>query len=111
MEDMKKRLLYLTLGTFLLLTMTGCTSVNSYLEDQMVKKSGILENADYLTYEGYVNDGRIDDEGYYTDSTEESVEDRAPVHVTFAENNNLKIQYYSDAGHLTQLSQSSCYLL
>jgi len=110
MEDMKKRLLYLTLGTFLLLTMTGCTSANSYLEDQMVKKSGILENADYLTYEGYVNDGRIDDEGYYTDSTEESVEDRAPVHVTFAENNNLKIQYYSDAGHLTQLSQSACYL-
>ena len=28
MEDMKKRLLYLTLGTLLLLNMTGCTSAN-----------------------------------------------------------------------------------
>ena len=107
---MKNRLLFLTLGTMLLLVMIGCIGAKSYLEDQMVKKSGILENADYLTYEGYVNDGRIDDEGYYTESTEESVENHAPVHVTFADNNNLKIQYYADAQHLTQLSQSACYL-
>ena len=108
---MKKRLLFLiTFGALLALSLTGCSSANNYLEDQMVKKSGVLENADYLTYEGYVNDGRIDDEGYYTETTEEAVENRAPVHVTFAENNNLKIQYYSDPEHLVQLNQSACYL-
>ena len=107
---MKKRLLFLTLGTILLFTITGCSSVSSYLEDQMVKKSGVLGDADYLTYEEYVNDGRIDEEGYYTETPEESVENHAPIHVTFANNNNLKIQYYTDAEHLTQLSQSACYL-
>lgn len=107
---MKKSILNLILGMILLLAMTGCSRANSYLEDQMVKKSGVLENADYLTYEGYVNDGRIDEEGYYTEPTEEPVRNRAPVHVTFAENNNLKIQYFSDAEHLTQMSQSDCYL-
>lgn len=110
MEDMERRLLFLALGTMMLFAMTGCSSANTYLEDQMVKKSGVLENADYQKYEGYVNDGRIDEDGYYAESTDESVENHAPIHVTFANNNNLKIQYYSDAEHLTPLSQSACYL-
>ena len=107
---MKKRVLFLTTDMILLFFLTGCGGINDYLEDQMVKNSGILENAEYLEYEDYVNDGRIDEGGYYTESLEKMEENNAPIHVTFASNNNLEIRYYSDAEYLNPLNVSNCFL-
>ena len=71
MEKMRKKLFLLAAFLLLVFSMTGCGKARGYLEDQMVKKSGILEDADYLTYEGYLNEGKIDADGFYTEPVED----------------------------------------
>ena len=107
---MKRRLVLLTICTAVISSLAGCAGVNAKLEDQMVKKSGVLEDPSYLTYEEYVEDDKLDDEGYYAEITEVSVEERGQIHVTFSDNNNLQVQYYADANHREALDPAVCYL-
>ena len=99
----------LFLAACVALALCSCNHVNSFLDDQMMKKSGILENTDYLIYEGYVNEGRIDQEGYYTESAQESTKP-GTIHVTFAENKNIKAQYYKDSTRRVLINPSNCYI-
>ena len=96
---MKKLLLQLTICTVSMFSLIGCASINEHFEDQMVRESGILEDPDYLVYEEYAEEGKLDEDGYYAEVTDIPVEEQKPIHVTFSDNNNLHIQYYSDAAH------------
>lgn len=108
---MKRKLCLLAICSVILLSLAGCAGITERIEDQMVKKSGVLEDPSYQIYENYVDEEKLDDEGYYVETTTEaSVDDRGSVHVTFSDNNNLQIQYYADAAYREALDPAACYL-
>lgn len=108
-ERMNRMRKTLFLAVCIALALCSCNHVNSLLAEQMMKKSGILENTDYLNYERYVNEERIDQEGYYTESVQENTK-LGSIHITFAENNNIKAQYFEDSTRRILLSTSNCYM-
>ena len=107
---MRNRFIFYITCVILMFSLSGCGGINQILEDQMVNQSGLLEDQQYQTYQKYADEGKLDNDGYYKDSAEEPLETHAPIHVTFAENNNLKIQYFADADHREILDQTACYM-
>lgn len=99
-----------------MVSLSGCAGVNERLEEQMIRKSGVLEDSSYIAYKTYESEGKLDEEGYYAEAdessavTEEQSTAHGTIHVTFSDNNNLHIQYYSDAAHQLAVDQSACYL-
>ena len=106
---MKKKTI-LFLSTMLALSLTGCSGIKNHIKNQILQQSGVLEEEDYKKYEEYEADGNLDDEGYYIEKASEETQDHAQIHVTFAENNNLNVRYYTDAEHKDEVDPADCYL-
>ena len=100
----------LFLSTILALSLTGCSVIKSPLKKKILEQSNIQEDENYKEYEKYEESGNLDDEGYYIEKAAEDTEDHAQVHVTFAENNNLNVQYFTDAKHEHPIDPADCYL-
>ena len=101
---MKKKILFAVLCSALLLS--GCSGVGNYLDNQIKNKSGIVEDANYQVYQNYSDEGKLDEEGYYSEEVFESekadgvVKSLTPK-ISFSENSYLDIKYYFD----TELTQ------
>lgn len=106
-KKMKKRHV-LTVMAVSLISLTGCSGMNSYLEEKMLEKSGIIQDETYMDYKMQMEAGNADEEGYYVES-EQQVEN-ASIHVTFSKNNNLDIEYYTDAAYSNSVDGTSCYM-
>ena len=106
---MKKKTI-LFLSTMLALSLTGCSGIKNHIKNQILQQSGVLEEEDYKKYEEYEADGNLDDEGYYIEKASAETQDHAQIHVTFAENNNLNVRYYTDAEHKDEVDPADCYL-
>ena len=106
---MKKKTI-LFLSTMLALSLTGCSGIKNHIKNQMLQQSGVLEDKNYKKYEEYEENGNLDDEGYYVEKTSEASQSHAQIHVTFAENNNLNVQYYTDVEHKDEINPADCYL-
>ena len=104
----KKTIIFLSM--LLALSLTGCSGIKNQIKNQMLQQSGVLEDKQYKEYEGYEESGNLDDEGYFIEKNAEETQDRAQIHVTFAENNNLNVQYYTDAEHKDEINPADCYL-
>ena len=93
----------------------GCSlkgSFESWIGDQLKEKSGITEDESYVQYEKNLNEGLLDSEGRLYKEEVISVREMhgGPIHVTFAENRNITVSYYSDSSHSTLIDPSDCYL-
>ena len=86
---MKNRFILHIICLLLVISLSGCGGIDEFLEKQMVNQSGLLEDPEYQTYQKYSEEGKLDTDGYYKDAAEEPIEVHAPIHVTFAENNNF----------------------
>ena len=108
---MQKKTIFL-LSVVLTLPLAGCSSAigKTFIDDQMMKKSGVLEDDNYKQYQQMVTEDRIDSDGYFTDKLEEDKEPQGQIHVTFAKNSNLETQYYLDSAHEKAIDTSDCYL-
>lgn len=92
-------------------SITGCSPVKEFLGNQMKQKSGVLEDEKYVEYEHYQEQGLLDDDGYYSDTLDDSLDRRlSGVQVTFADNSNLQIQYYSDSDLTNVVDKADCYI-
>lgn len=102
--------------TFTMLLLSGCSAVDTKLEQAILEKSGILEHEDYLQYQQYQEAGRLDKNGQYVDTnlhenpTNNQEKPDGKIHITFAENRYLKIWYYTDATMTTPIDTNVCYL-
>ena len=106
---MKKAIvLLLTCATIVL---TGCSSVDSLVEKVMLKQSGILDDVNYQQYKKYSSNGQLDADGYYVEENASTAYDsqQGKIWVTFSENSNLDVKYYTDAKHENLLGKQ-CYL-
>ena len=109
---MKKKIRYLSfLAAFL--TLSGCSNIESYLEEKIWQDSQILTDQDYLEYQRLATDGQLDIDGIYQEPVEadETVTQPAgPIHVTFAENAFLESHYFKDTGLTNPINTQNCYL-
>lgn len=105
-----KRKTILFLSTILAFSLTGCSVIKNPLKKQILEQSGVLEDELYKEFEDKEKSGNLDDEGYYVEKTAEEPQDHEQIHVTFAENNNLNVQYFTDAEHKDAVDPDNCYL-
>ena len=105
-----KRKTILILSAVLSLSLTGCSGIRNRLGEHMLQRSGVLDGKEYQDYEKYEEEGHLDDEGYFTEQTDDERQDHAQIHVTFARNNNLNVAYYTDPDHKDLLDTTDCYL-
>lgn len=95
------------LGIPLAIALSGCARLDNYMEQKVREASGILEDEDYVSYQNQIASGNVDEEGYYIQKIDE--EGSGSVHVTFATNNRLDIQYFEDEDQSIVVDTSSYY--
>lgn len=103
MDQMNKRKRLLASALLLLSawTLSGCSA----LDQLILKRSGILDTAEYAHYLELKNSGQLSRQGHYvTDGL------RDGIHVTFADNALLRIAYFKDKDLKESLSREACYL-
>lgn len=113
---MKKQFLILVALSGLCLT--GCAQMNTLFEDTLLEYSGIKDDQNYQDYLSYKENNELDENGYHIEiETSEAEQSAAPVnddptaaHITFAQNDNFSITYYSDAACTEELAAQGCYL-
>lgn len=111
---MKK--VFVLLLSFTMLLLTGCSTLDSKLEQRILEKSGILENEDYLQYQQYLEEGRLNENGEYVEfnqgdtAVESQGQSEGQIHVTFAENRYLDIWYFIDSAMTTPINPENCYV-
>jgi len=106
---MRKKTIFF-LSAILALSLTGCSNIKDRIGDQMMKQSGVLADANYQKYKQYAEAGALDVDGYYIERVNEDKTAHAQIRVTFAVNNNLSVQYYTDAVHRNAVDMTDCYL-
>ncbi len=95
----------LVLGLCLLV---GCSSVDEYLANSMLQKSGVYNGDDYAEYKQLADEKLIGTDGYYVDSEGDiGTTENYGIKVTFAENKNLIIKYYSDKLCLNEIESNN----
>ena len=106
---MKKKMLFAVLCSALLLS--GCSGIESFLDEQIKSKSGIAEDVNYQTYQTYSDGGKLDSEGYYSEAVFETegedgiVSPSAPT-ISFSRNSFLNVKYYLDEGRTQEIVAS-----
>lgn len=98
------------LSLIVVLFLAGCSPVDGYIKDKMLQQSGVLENKDYIQYQNYLAEGKLDQYGYYNAENNDQNSISGTIHVTFPSNNNLIVNYYEDANHTNMLNTANCYL-
>lgn len=110
---MKKALTLLL--AFAALLMSGCALEDKF-ESDIVERSEIPEDEDYIQYQQYRDAGMLDENGQYAAPVPDEEPDSVPeapdgkIRVTFAENRYLKIAYYTDAAATESVDTENCYL-
>lgn len=116
---MKKR--WIIVFGISLFVLSGCNSITNnirttsdrLIEDAILKKANIEMDAEYIEYSERVKNGTIDENGYYagkeTDEFE-LYEDEEAIHVTFAKNSYINVNYYSDVELREEINKEVCLL-
>ena len=107
----KVKLLFSTFIAGMLLT--GCASVNDFFASKMLEDSGVLQSENYIEYQKEFDAGNLDQDGYFLDVEEagENISsDIGSVQVSFANNSNLDVRYYTDEAHNEEITDSYVYL-
>lgn len=116
----------------ILLVLTGCTTTDRqvlferWIMDHAVSASNIIEDEDYVRYLEWQEDGKLDEAGYYNDygeyaedfsaegvlfgEIEQSSTEQKQVHVTFANNTYLSIDYFYDENRENPIDSPDCFL-
>ena len=110
---MRKRIIFTVMGLSLLLS--GCSGLSGVIEREMLEQAGIAENSDYQAYQAYSADGKLTQQGYYSQDIfeadmEASEEQKNVAKISFASNSYLDVSYFSDSEQTTCLGTQSCYL-
>lgn len=109
---MRKRIV--CLGLVLCMMLSGC-SASALLEKTMMAQAGVEDDSNYQTYQAYESDGKLTQQGYYSEDifdVENNAEEvpGGTAQISFARNSYLVINYYSDAERTEPIEAQSCYL-
>ena len=76
-----KKIQFLTVTIVLVLLLAGCSNIDDYLGNQMLKKSSVLEETNYVVYEQFASEGKLDHEGLYIEATNPIEEEHASIRI------------------------------
>jgi hypothetical protein len=104
-----------------IIALSGCgnkrdvvsAALNSYIEQSIMSDSNIEEDQNFQQYEKLSQEKRINNEGFYTSDEVDysAVEDADAIHVTFAKNSYMTIQYFDDPALTNELdAENGVYL-
>lgn len=105
-DSMKK-----TIISFLIVMITvfaGCSGIDKQVNNAILNKSGILQDANYARYEDYAKNNELDADGYHMELPTDG-RPTGSIRVAIANNNNLVIDYFSDEGLGNELA-NPCYV-
>lgn len=109
---MKKQILSLfSLSAFLILS--GCSDIESYVDEKIWQDSQILEDQDYQEFQRLSNENLLDANGIYNELIQAEEDESKPsgqIHITFAENAFFEPNYFLDAEHASLINTQNCYL-
>lgn len=92
------------------LLLSGCSAAGDFILHQF----GVMPEEDYQKYIELRNSGQLDDSGRYTAAELTAEPEFSPpagsIHVTFAENAYMTVQYYLDENFETPVDPQLCYL-
>lgn len=110
MKNAKKGIVVVMVLTATMSSVMGCSSVEEYLGECMKHDSGVMEDESYVAYERYKEKGLLNSDGYYEETVSVPSEGKNDneVHITFADNGNLNIQYYADPELKSIIDVSDC---
>ena len=114
-KQMFAKFVVMLLVLLLSASLTACSSIESTLENRILEKSGILDSEDYKKYKQMEEDNELE-KGHYIvpvideAPTDEINEELGSIHVTFATNRYLKVEYYLDMDLTNEIDQENCYL-
>lgn len=114
-----RKQVFLVLGVCMV-ALVGCskgenpvrTFFNTRIDKSIVESMNLEADEDYVQYEEITQGNVLNDEGYFiSDEVDYSVlEDSDAVHVTFARNSYITIQYFDDATMTRELNPGGAYL-
>lgn len=90
-----------------LLCSCGVKSPDSSFAEKARERAGIYSDADYVRYNELLNSSKLK-EGYYPLPSSSSV-NNGTIHVTFAQNEFISVNYYKDPEHKISAG-NSCYI-
>lgn len=108
---MKLKMLFFGCAAVILLS--GCSVINENAEKIFLQKAEIQKEEDYKEYEKYLKNNQLSEDGTYDYIRDEGTKTdigKGNVHITFADNHFLDIQYYLDEA-LTQEIEADEYNL
>lgn len=106
----KNKLLISVEFALLIAMVTGCTSIKDRLGQRMLEESGIDASEEYHLYQGYSENGSLDQDGYFLSAQDEASHE-GEIHVTFSDNSNISVEYYSNPEKTLLIDTCACYLL
>ena len=107
-----KIILFLALSMLL----SGCDSVRDHLAQEMLKQSGVSDDISYIQYQKMEEAKALDKDGlYYSKELEEqmqalSAKPSGTVHISFARNDLLHIDYFLDDKLTDAIDVDNCWL-
>lgn len=106
----RKQIILLSL--LLLVLLSGCSRAEAGAK--MLHSFGITSDEEYQAYISLAENGQLDEDGNYAseelDGAQEFLPPDGSVHVTFAENAYISVQYYLDSGLTKPVDPQRCYL-
>lgn len=97
----------------LTLVLTGCST--TALKANILQLCGIISQEEYQAYVNMLSNGQLDENGNYTSEELNNDQEFSPpegsIHVTFAENAYIDVQYYLDGGLTEPVDLRQCYLM
>lgn len=109
---MNKRNLICLIAVMLL---CGCSRADAFINQQVLNKSGIVEDDEYKKYQLHFENGEVDSQGYYMPFEDNAGNDssepkKGSIHVTISTNSMLNIKYYYDSEYDNEITTQDCYL-
>lgn len=102
------------LSILVLILLSGCSAVRERIEQEMWKRSGVSGEVSYVQYQQLKSENALDEDGLYhsrkSEQKKEAEEPSGAIHVSFARNDNLQLEYYADAALSEPLERYNCYL-
>ena len=100
------------------LLLSGCSELESKLNNKISEEfnKNISNDDDYAMYSDLSEKGNLDNQGFYHNSESDELSQYEPpvtpsgIHVTFATNQYLDVQYFYDANLTEPVDTDNCYL-
>ena len=108
---MRHKISVLAIGCLSAALLTGCGKIDQKLEQTFFDRAGIAADSNYQDYQKLKTDGKLDDSGLARFDDEESIDHGSgTICVSFANNSNLTITYYTDEALSTPILSNEYYL-